>query len=83
MKFDAFYLVKLIFDKYFCYFDANRVAYLLQLHLDAIRVSVHERVNQFHIHYCTSYMSVHGFISIIVQVAYLCMVCVCIITAEL
>ena len=26
VKFDAFYLVKLIFGKYFRYFDANRVA---------------------------------------------------------
>ena len=47
VKFDAFYLVKLIFGKYFRYFDANRVADLMQLHLqlDAIRVLVHERVN--------------------------------------
>ena len=47
VKFEAFYLVKLIFGKYFRYFDANRVADLLQLHLqlDAIRVLVHERVN--------------------------------------
>ena len=44
VKFDAFYLVKLIFGKYFCYFDANRVADLLQL--DAICVLVRERVNQ-------------------------------------
>ena len=46
MKFDAFYLVKLIFGKYFRYFDVNRVADLLQLHLqlDAIRVLVSERV---------------------------------------
>ena len=42
VKFDAFYLVKLIFGKYFRYFDANRFADLLQL--DAIRVLVHERV---------------------------------------
>ena len=44
VKFDAFYLVKLIFGKYFCYFDANRFADLLQLHLqlDAIRVLVRE-----------------------------------------
>ena len=42
VKFDAFYLVKLIFGKYFRYFDANRVADLLQL--DAIRVLVCERV---------------------------------------
>ena len=47
VKFDAFYLVKLIFGKYFRYFDANRVADLLQLHLqlDTIRVPVCERVN--------------------------------------
>ena len=47
VKFDAFYLVKLIFGKYFRYFDANRVADLMQLHLqlDAIRVLVRERVN--------------------------------------
>ena len=44
MKFDALYLVKLIFGKYFCYFDENCVADLLQLHLqlDAIRVPVRE-----------------------------------------
>ena len=44
VKFDTFYLVKLIFGKYFRYFDANRVADLLQLHLqlDAIRVPVRE-----------------------------------------
>ena len=42
VKFDTLYLVKLIFGKYFCYFDANRVTDLLQLHLqlDAIRVPV-------------------------------------------
>ena len=42
VKFDALYLVKLIFGKYFCYFDAN--ADLLQLHLqlDAILVLVRE-----------------------------------------
>ena len=40
VKFDAFYLVKLIFGKYFRYFDANRIADLLQL--DAIRVPVRE-----------------------------------------
>ena len=38
VKFDAFYLVKLIFGKYFRYFDVNRFADLLQL--DAIRVPV-------------------------------------------
>ena len=43
----VFYLVKLIFGKYFCYFNANRVADLLQLHLqlDLIRVLVCSRVN--------------------------------------
>ena len=43
VKFDAFYLVKLIFGKYFSCFDAD----LLQLHLqlDTIRVLVRERVN--------------------------------------
>ena len=47
VKFDAFYLIKLTFGKYFRYFDPNRVADLLQLHLqlDAIRVLVRERVN--------------------------------------
>ena len=44
VNFDALYLVKVIFGKYFCYFDANRVADLLQL--DAIRVPVRERVNR-------------------------------------
>ena len=43
VKFDAFYLVKLIFGKYFRYFNANRVADLLQLH--AICVLVSKRVN--------------------------------------
>ena len=45
VNFDALYLVKLIFGKYFCYFDLNRVADLLQLHLqlDAIRIPVRER----------------------------------------
>ena len=43
VKFDALYLVKLIFGKYF-YFNANRVADLLQL--EAIRVPVRERVNR-------------------------------------
>ena len=48
VNFNALHLVKLIFGKYFCYFDANRVADLLQLHLqlDAIRVLVHKRVNK-------------------------------------
>ena len=45
VNFDALYLVKLIFGKYF-YFDVNCVAHLLQLNLqlDAIRVPVRERV---------------------------------------
>ena len=44
VEFDAFYLVKLIFGKYFRYFNANHVADLLQLHLrlDAISVPVRE-----------------------------------------
>ena len=44
VKLDAFYLVKLIFGKYFRFFDANHVANLLQLHLqlDAIHVLVRE-----------------------------------------
>ena len=44
VKLDAFYLIKLIFGKYFRYFDANRITDLLQLHLqlDAIRVLVRE-----------------------------------------
>ena len=48
VKFDAFYLVKLIFGKYFRYFDANRVADLLQLHLqlDTICVLVRECVKK-------------------------------------
>ena len=48
VKFDVFYLVKLIFGKYFRYFDANRVADLLQMHLQlyAIRILVCERVNK-------------------------------------
>ena len=47
VKFDAFYLVKLIFGKYLRDFDVNHVADLLQLHLqlDSIRVLVRERVN--------------------------------------
>ena len=45
VKFDAFYLVKLIFGKYFRHFNANRVADLLQL--DAILVPVRERVNMY------------------------------------
>ena len=31
LNLDALYLVKLSFDEYFCYFDSNRVAILLQL----------------------------------------------------
>ena len=48
VKLDAFYLVKLIFGKYFRYFDENLVADLLQLHLqlEAICVLVRERVNR-------------------------------------
>ena len=47
VKFDALHLVKLIFGQYFCYFDANRVADLLQLRLqlEAIHVPVCECVN--------------------------------------
>ena len=47
VKFDTFSLVKLIFGKYFHYFDGNRAADLLKLHLqlDAIRVLVRETVN--------------------------------------
>ena len=44
VKFNVFYLVKLIFGKYFRYFDANCVADLLQL--DAICVLVRERINE-------------------------------------
>ena len=45
---NALYLVKLIFGKYFCYFDLNRVIASLQLHLylDANCVPVGERVNE-------------------------------------
>ena len=42
---DALYLVKPIFGKYFCYFDSNHVAALLQLHFEANRVQVRERIN--------------------------------------
>ena len=44
---DALYLVKLIFGEYFCYFNSNPVAILLQLqlYLDANRIPVRERVN--------------------------------------
>ena len=47
LNLDALYLVKLIFGEYFCYFDSNRIAVLLQLqlYLDANRVPVPERVN--------------------------------------
>ena len=47
LNLDALYLMKLIFGEYFCYFDSNRFADLLQLHLqlDAIRVLVREGVN--------------------------------------
>ena len=47
VKLDALYLVKLIFGEYFCYFDSNRIAVLLQLqlYLDANHVLVRERVN--------------------------------------
>ena len=48
VKFDAFYLVKLIFDKYFRYFDMNHVTDLLQL--DAVCVLVRERVKGSLIH---------------------------------
>ena len=46
---DAHYLVKLIFDEYFCYFDSNCVAVLLQLqlYLEANHIPVRERVNRF------------------------------------
>ena len=48
LNLDALYLVKLIFGEYFCYFDLNSVAVLLQLqlYLDANRVLVRERVNE-------------------------------------
>ena len=46
------YLVKLIFGEYFCYFDSNRVAVLLQLYLDTNRILVCERVNE---QVCTLY----------------------------
>ena len=55
MSLDAVCLVKQIFGKCFCYFDMNYVADLLQLHLqlDAIRVTVRERVNFFELgFYC-------------------------------
>ena len=47
LNLDTFYLVKLIFGKYFCYFYSNRVAVLLQLqlYLDANRVLVRESAN--------------------------------------
>ena len=48
LNLDALYLVKLIFGEYFCYFDSNCVAVLLQLqlYLDANHVLVQERVNE-------------------------------------
>ena len=57
MNLDAFYLVKLIFGKYFCYFDTNRVVNLQQLHLQlgAICIPVHERVNLLTIDYVFKY----------------------------
>ena len=49
LNLDALYLMKLIFGEYFCYFDSNHVAVLLQLqlYLDVNRVLVRERVNIF------------------------------------
>ena len=50
---DALYVVKLIFSKYFCYFNSNCVAVLLQLQLCLVanRVPVREGVNNsFHTH---------------------------------
>ena len=49
VKLDVLYLVKLIFGEYFCYFNSNCVAVLLQLqlYLDANRILVRERVNYF------------------------------------
>ena len=44
VNFNALYFVKLIFGKYFSYFDANHIANLLQL--DAVRVAVHEKVSK-------------------------------------
>ena len=45
---DALYLVKLIFGKYFCYFDSNRVSasLQLQLYLDAYHVPGSERIKR-------------------------------------
>ena len=47
LNLDALYFVKLIFGEYFCHFDSNRVAVLLQLqlYLDANQFLVRERVN--------------------------------------
>ena len=47
MNLEALYLVKLIFGKYFCYFDSNLVAVSLQLqlYLDANLIPVCEKVN--------------------------------------
>ena len=44
LNLDALYHVKLNFGEYFCYFDSNYVAVLLQLqlYLDANRVLVRE-----------------------------------------
>ena len=50
---DALYLAKLIFGKYFCHFDSNRVAasLKLQLYFDANCVPVSESVNiEHHLH---------------------------------
>ena len=46
---DTLYLVKLIFGEYFCYFNSNRVAVLLQLqlYLDANRIPVRKRFKVF------------------------------------
>ena len=64
VKFDAFYLVKLNFGKYFYYFDANRVAVLLQLHLQlaAIRILVLERVKDSGFSYCvrSTFLTTHS-----------------------
>ena len=47
MNLDTLHLVKLISGKYFCYFDSNRIATSLQLHLylDVNCVPVCEKVN--------------------------------------
>ena len=48
MNLDALYLLKLIFGKYFCYFDSDRIAVSLQLqlYLGANRVPVRESVSE-------------------------------------